>query len=219
MAEAVELAEHERPPLAIGEVPQVRPQMGQALAVLDGLRQPLRAQSGGLAQLGGRPAPAQQRYRLVVGDAEEPRAHLEVAPLALQRRERSSHRALQCVARVLVVSEDRSAVAVQRLVVALVEDRERLRVARGRKRAQHRIAPEPQHRSGGHRGACRDVRHVSRIGNAAGGQKSGAISSTAASRPPRRREGGGVVAARMARPTWRSPATRRRSRSATGRGS
>jgi len=67
---------------------------------------------------------AQARDRLVVRDAEQPRPQLEIAFLEAQRRERLGHRALQCVARLLVVAEERAAVPIQRAMVALVHRRE-----------------------------------------------------------------------------------------------
>ena len=74
-----------------------------------------------LRQLDGRGAGPQQRDRLVVGDPEEPRAQGGVAAAEAERGEGIRQRGLQRVLRVGVVAHDRAAVAVQRLVVALVE--------------------------------------------------------------------------------------------------
>jgi hypothetical protein len=88
-----------------------------------------------------------------VGDPEQPRAQVEVALLVLQRRVRLGHRALQRVARVLVVVQDRAAVAVQRLVMALVERSERRGVAAHRARPQNGSATQlPDGKCRGYRG-------------------------------------------------------------------
>jgi hypothetical protein len=67
-----------------------------------------------------------------VRDPEQPRAQLEVPLLVAQGRQSLGHRALQRIARILVVVQDRPAVAVQRLVMALVHGRQRRVVATGR---------------------------------------------------------------------------------------
>jgi hypothetical protein len=76
-------------------------------------------------------------------DPEQPRAQLEVPPLLPERSERPGHRALQRVLRILVVAQQRPAVPVQRLVVALIDLRERgFAVARAGRRA----TPDAQER-------------------------------------------------------------------------
>ncbi len=130
VAEAVELAQDERGALAIRQVGEVHLQQPQLLALGDPVLEGMLV--GHVGELVGRPPAAQDRDRLVVGDPEQPRAQLEVAPLLLQRREGAREGALQRVLRVLLVAQDRAAVAVQRLVMAFVGRRERDRVATGR---------------------------------------------------------------------------------------
>jgi hypothetical protein len=87
-----------------------------------------------------------------VDDPEEPRPQLEVPPLVLERGERPDHRALQGVLGVMVVAQDRAAVAVEVLVVALIDRRERLGAAardRGRARGPAAACGEPEARRDG----------------------------------------------------------------------
>ena len=88
-----------------------------------------------LGEPGGRAAAAHRRDRRVVRDAEEPRAKRRVAAAVRERDERADHRRLQRVLRVRVVAQDRAAVAVERLVIALVDRR--------RTRARRRARPSP----------------------------------------------------------------------------
>jgi hypothetical protein len=59
-----------------------------------------------------------------VGDPEQPRPQLEVALLVAQGLQGLGHRALQRIARVLLVVQDRPAVAIEGLVKALVHRRQ-----------------------------------------------------------------------------------------------
>jgi hypothetical protein len=125
VSEAAELAHDERRALALGQVLEVGAKLSKAFADLDGLGQRISGQRVEDVQLDGDATLAQARDRLVMGDAEQPRAHLEIAFLEPQRRVRLGHRALQRVARLLVVAEERAAIAIQRTMVALVHRRER----------------------------------------------------------------------------------------------
>jgi hypothetical protein len=87
-----------------------------------------------------------------VRDAEQPRAHRHVAAAAAQGLEGTRHRRLQRIAGILVVAQDRAAVAIQRLVMALEEHRERPRIARRGQRRQPFVAQQAQ-RPADHRGA------------------------------------------------------------------
>ena len=75
---------------------------------------------------------SKDRDRLVVGDPEQPGSEIEVASLVLKRRKRARDGVLQRVLRVLFVAHDRPAVAIQRLVMALVDGGEGRRVRRRR---------------------------------------------------------------------------------------
>jgi hypothetical protein len=74
-------------------------------------------------------APAQDRYRLVVRDPEQPRLERDLAVLPGERAKRAHHRVLERVLGVLPVAEDRAAIAVQGLVVTVVDRGERRRIA------------------------------------------------------------------------------------------
>jgi hypothetical protein len=173
--EPAELAQHERGTLALGQVAEVDAKLRQALAVQDVLGQVVAAEPRGPVELLGRPAPPQHRDRLVVSYAEQPWPQLEVALLVAQGGEGAGHGALHRVARVLVVLEDRPAVAVQRLVMTLVQGRERPRVALRGPRPQHRLAPQRDRRAEASSRHRTRHRHPPCIGNARGRQKSGAI--------------------------------------------
>ena len=145
MAEPVELAQHQRGALALGQVGEVgrSPQLlALADAVLESRAAPGTSPSSAVAR---------RRRRIEIASLWAIRnSHgrsSKSARLVLQRRERPRHRALQRVLRVLLVAQDRAAVAVQRLVMALVDRRERRRVATRRARAQRALAPEPQRRT------------------------------------------------------------------------
>jgi hypothetical protein len=125
VSEAAELAHDERRALTLGQVLEVGAKLSKALADLDRLGQRISGERVDDVQIDGDATLAQARDRLVVGDTEQPRAHIEVAFLEPQCRERLGHRALQRVARLLVVAEERAAIAIQRAVVALVHRRER----------------------------------------------------------------------------------------------
>src|SRR5579875_287646 len=133
VGEPAELAQEQRRALALGQPGEILDQAAPAGAavhrLLDRARQRhLLAQRLRLALA---PAPPQQRDRLVVGDPVQPGPQRRRAPLLAKRGQRSGERRLQRVLRVLVVAENRAAVAVQRLVVALVDDRERALAAPG----------------------------------------------------------------------------------------
>ena len=175
--EPAQLAQDERRALALRQVAQVRAQQRQALAVLHRLRQRIRPQRPDRIQVHRIPALAQPRDRLVVRDPEQPGPQLEVPLLVAQGRQGLGHGALQRIARVLVVVQDRPAVAIQRLVMALVHRRQCRVVATGRLRAQRKSAPPLQRR--GQPGGRRLLHgHTPHIGNAPAWQESGAISRT-----------------------------------------
>ena len=104
-----------------------------------------------------------------MNDPEQPRPHREVALAGLERRERAHHCALQCILGVVLVANDRAAVAVQRLMMAVVEHRECARAApRHEPREQlvaRQPAAEPKLRPASH--WKRKIAHRSHIGNAA----------------------------------------------------
>jgi hypothetical protein len=65
-----------------------------------------------------------------VADAEQPGPERSVALVLLKRGKRRGERRLQRILGVLIVAQHRTAVAIQRLVVALVQDREGALAAR-----------------------------------------------------------------------------------------
>jgi hypothetical protein len=130
VAEAVELPQHERAALSFGQRLEVLVQVLQIGAQRDLFLDWSVAGLQGVELVDG-PSAAQQRDRLVVGDPEQPRAQLDVPRLVLQRREGERHRALQRVLRVVIVVQDRAAVAIQGLVMAFVNRSEGSRVAGG----------------------------------------------------------------------------------------
>jgi hypothetical protein len=89
-------------------------------------------------------ARAQERDAFVVGDPEQPGLEPDRARLPSQAAQRRRHRVLQCVGRVLRVAEERAAVAVDGLVVALVDHRERALVAGGGQAPEPVVAKRPE---------------------------------------------------------------------------
>jgi hypothetical protein len=87
-----------------------------------------------------RPTTAQQVDRLVVRDPEQPRAQRDLAIVTPQCLPRLRHRVVHGVVRVLVMSEDRAAVAIQRPMMALVDGGEGGRVAAGGHGAERLVA-------------------------------------------------------------------------------
>jgi hypothetical protein len=121
VAQAAELAHDERAALALGQAAQVVDELGEADAVLG---VDLGSGHGRLVELGEfrvRAAAADDVDRLVVGDAVQPRAQRAARLAARQAAQRVLEGVLGRVLGVLVVEEDRSAVAQERAVVALVE--------------------------------------------------------------------------------------------------
>src|SRR4051812_11379577 len=88
-------------------------------------------------------------------DPEQPRTQIEVASFVLQRGVGTRHRALQRVLRVLVVAQDRAAVAIELVVMTLVGDREGRSVATNVPRAEAVGAAQPQRE--GNRGHGADI--------------------------------------------------------------
>ena len=177
VAQAVELAQDQGGSLALRQVREVRLELRQAAAVLHLPGQAVGPQCLRRLQGRGRAPAAQDRDRLVVDDPEQPRPHLEVPLLALQRHEGLRHRALQRVLDVLVVAQDGPGVARELLVVAPVQRRERPFVPPDRERPQRRPAPEPE-QGRGRRQAGRHLprgTHGSHIGNARARLESGSI--------------------------------------------
>ena len=115
----------------------------------------------------------------------------------LQRREAPWHRALQRILRVLVVVQDRAAVAIQRLVMAQVERRERRRVPARRPRAQRRLPAQRGQAASVARALGGHGRHHPRIGNARDLPKSGP--TRLERRRPDRQRGGVCSVARTMR--------------------
>jgi hypothetical protein len=107
--------------LALGQRLQVGYQRRQPIASFQdvGCRRVRRFEL--VCQNHGGLAPAQDRDGLVVSYPEQPRPHGKVALLGAQRHERARHRALQCVLRIVLVAHDRPAVAIERLMVALIQ--------------------------------------------------------------------------------------------------
>ena len=177
VAQAVELPQDQRGALTLRQVRQVRLELGQAAAVLHLLGQPVRPQRRRRLQLRRRPPAAQERDRLVVRDPEEPRPDLEVPLLLLEGGEGLRHGALQGVLGVLVVAQDRPRVAVELLVMAPVEGRERPLVPpqgerpQGRRPAQAVQGHPPRNAGGRHPWRV----HSSHIGNARARLESGSI--------------------------------------------
>src|SRR5512134_1948134 len=66
---------------------------------------------------------------MVVRDLEQPRAQRDLAALAWQRSQRAEHRALQRILGIVGIAEDRAAVTVEVLVVAVENRSERGRIA------------------------------------------------------------------------------------------
>src|SRR5579859_312424 len=83
---------------------------------------------------------ADDRYRLVVGDPVQPGPQRRVALTLAQRLERLGEGRLERVLSVRVLADDRPAVAVQRLVIALVDGRERALAATGCLSGQQLVA-------------------------------------------------------------------------------
>ena len=139
VAQARHLAHHERRALALGQRADVVEQRRQALA---DRRAALDVEHRGAQvlrrRLGARPA--QQRDRLVVRDPVEPRPQLDLALVALECPQRAQHRALQRVGRVVSVAQDRHAVAVELVVVAIEDRGERRAVALRGQPGQPRVA-------------------------------------------------------------------------------
>ncbi len=74
-------------------------------------------------------AEPEERDRLVVSDPEQPRTHRRAALSSPQRHQRPGERGLKGVLGIRLVAHDRPAIPVQRLVIALVQRRERPLVA------------------------------------------------------------------------------------------
>ena len=118
--DAAELAQKQGAPSAIRKLGEVRHQRGPSCP-LAGL---VLGRGGGLmsvpckllARVPG--APPDHPDGFVVGDPEQPWAKRGVAPSTLQRRQRGRERGLQRILGVRLVTHDRAAVAVQRLVLA-----------------------------------------------------------------------------------------------------
>ena len=106
MPEPAQLAQDERAALAFRQGVEVRVQCAPFLALHDH-NVDARLHRRRVAESDRRTAPAEDRDRLVVRDAEQPRPHVDLTLLALQRCERALHRALQRVLRVLIVAEIR----------------------------------------------------------------------------------------------------------------
>ena len=122
--QAAQLAHEQRPAPLRGQLAEVARQRGIRS------RDSIDALGRGIAHLGGRfeaavRAPrSQQRDRLVVRDPVQPGSQRDLARLARQRAIRLEHRGLQRVGGVVPVADDRVAVPVQRLMMALEDHRE-----------------------------------------------------------------------------------------------
>jgi hypothetical protein len=140
--ESRELPHEERAPLALGQRAKVREQRreafpGQAAALGVGV-----IRGVGRELLIGVTA-AQDRDRLVVGDAVKPRADHARGAAALKRAEHGEHRVLERVPRVLGIPHDRAAVARQRIPMTLVQRREGIRVTGAGELRQALIGKRP----------------------------------------------------------------------------
>ncbi len=151
--EPTELAHHQRTPLPIGQLAQIRDQQRQSCplagAVLRRPNPPLRS----IGQLAVAAASTNQRDRLVVRDPKQPRTQRRVALPTPQRHKRARERRLQRVLRVGVLAHNRAAIAIKRLVIALVDRRERPLAAAPDKPSEPLVPeqrnPDPQPTRGG----------------------------------------------------------------------
>jgi hypothetical protein len=141
MAQAAELAEQQRAPLPFRQRGQVNAQGGETLAQLERFLEAARGDHGRLVERAVRPAPSQNADRLVMGDPKEPRAQRRLRLGAPKGLPRVRHRVVQGVSRVFRLPEDRAAVEIQRLPVALVDRPERVSVPARRHRTQRVVAP------------------------------------------------------------------------------
>ena len=91
-----------------------------------------------------RTARAEDRDALVVRDPKQPGLQPDRADLSLEPAQRGGHGVLKRVRGVVRIPEERAAVAVQRLVVTLVDDRERAPVARCGEPSQPVVAKRPE---------------------------------------------------------------------------
>ncbi len=158
-----ELAQHQCRALTLGQPRKVHLELTQRFPL--GVTFLGRRRRGQLLhQLRRLPALAHQVDAFVVRHTEQPRPQLEVAFLRGQCPVGLDHRVLQRVLRVLLVAQDREAVAVQLLVMAVVQLGER-RFAAHVARAQAR-GPAQTQSEGALRGtARRRAAHVPCIDN------------------------------------------------------
>jgi hypothetical protein len=127
--QTAELAQHQRAPLPLGQRRQIGSELGEPLAQGERLLQGARRDGVRLVDVAVGATAAREAERLVVRDPEEPRTQRHVGLVTPKGLPRLGHRVVQGIAGVVVVAQDRSAVAIQRLVMTLVDRSERLRVA------------------------------------------------------------------------------------------
>jgi hypothetical protein len=132
--QTAELAQHQRASLPLGQRRQIGLELGEPLAQGERLVDGARRDGLRRVEVAVGAAAAREAERLVVGDPEEPRTQRHVGLVTPKGFPRLGHRVVQGLAGVVVVAQARSAVAVQRLVMTLVDRSERLRVAARRHR-------------------------------------------------------------------------------------
>jgi hypothetical protein len=175
VCEAAELAHHQRRPLALGKILQIRDEDSQLRALRQRGFDGLAHRVWHILRRRARPPLAHQRDRRVVRDPEQPCPYWHARLQAPQRSQRTRHRRLQRILGILLVAHDRAAVAIQRLMMTLVEQRKATRVAiRGQLRKPLVAAPPQPEGPRSPRGHARGViAHRSSIDNARARLKSG----------------------------------------------
>jgi len=144
VTEAAQLAQQERRSLALGERFEVRAKRDEPFLRLQRLGGSARRIRLCLVQPGVHAASPKHVDRLVVGDAEQPWAQRDVRLPAQERLPRVRHRGAHGVEGVLVVTDDREAVGVQRPVLALVDRAEGRCIAAGGQRREGLVAAKSQ---------------------------------------------------------------------------
>ena len=144
---AVDLAHQQRRALLLGQVADVGDEPTQVVAALGLLDRVVQRLARDLEDLGrGRDRPAQMVDAAVVRDAVQPCAHVHLAVVVAQRAVRSHEHVLQHVLGVLARARGQHLAYVreQALPVAVMNDPERLVVARAERRDQLLVGAEAE---------------------------------------------------------------------------